>query len=51
MKQSKTQWFHGPLEWIQGEIDQFIVDKKVQSISITASKGPQDLIAVVAYRD
>lgn len=51
MKQSKTQWFKGPMEWIQDEIDKFIVGKKVQSISITASDGPSYLIAVVTYRD
>lgn len=51
MKQSKTQWFKGPIEWIQDEIDKFIVGKKVQSISITASDGPSYLIAVVTYRE
>lgn len=51
MKQSKTQWFQGSIEWVHDEIDKFIVGKKVQSISIAASDVPSYLIAVVTYRD
>lgn len=51
MKQSKTQWFEGRMDEVRYAIDQFIIGKKVQSVSITASKGPYYLIAVVTYRD